>query len=352
MDSIVDFSIIVTVYNIEKYIAECLDSLLGQNDVSFEIICVDDYSSDESFRIVQDYSKRDKRIRLYKLDKNVGLASARNLGIRKANGRYIYNIDGDDKLANGALKVMYDYMSNNQLDVLSFSALSFFDSEELKKFGNENEYIRKNEYSGIWEGKRLFAELIKNDERASGNMVLYCIDSSFFKRNNLYLDEGLRYGDDRMFAIFMHAEKIMCINTPLYLRRYREGSMVTGKMKKIYLESLIVGLASELITWRSIEADEFVNSQIERYFDIRLREIDLFEKNFKDTQTEMHYLKQHPVEMYLYDRITRKKTIYDELLTEEDIIKIKKTKKLYVYGAGQIASNVTEVLENKGINDS
>lgn len=351
MESSPAFSIVITVYNIEEYIGECIESILSQSFNDFELICVDDCSSDNSYNILKQYEDTDERIHVYRLEKNVGLASARNFGIKKSCGDYIYNIDGDDKLTENALEIMYDLMKNNNLDVLSFSALSFFDDEKLKEFGDEKEYLRKNEYKGVWKGKDFFAELIKNGDRAVGNMVLYCFNSKFIKDNNLYLEEGLRYGDDRMFNIFMKAGRVMCINTPLYLRRYREGSMITGGMKKVYLESLIVGLTSELIVWREIDSNDYINSQIEKYFDMRLREIYNLEQVFKYDKSEMKYLENYKVENYLYKRITNRKSIFDGILSYETIESIKKEKELYVYGIGDISMKVSRVLEANSIKD-
>ncbi len=347
----ITFSIVITIYNIEDYIGECIESIRAQNDIDFEIICVDDCSTDKSWDVLKSYAKYDERIKLFKTEKNSGLASARNIGLRASIGEYIYNIDGDDLLAENALETMYQYMSKYELDMLSFSALSFFDDDSLHKFGTEDEYIRKNEYPGVWEGKKLFAELVKNDERVNGNMVLYCFRNSFIKDNNLYLTEGLRYGDDRMFSIFMRAHRAMCINLPLYKRRYRVGSAVTGEKKRVYLESLVVGLGSDLNTWMTSVNDCEVNRQIERYFDGRIREIDRLDKLFLNDTSEMKYLSMFPAEKYMYELFFKKRTINDELLDSDTLEMIKNARRVYIYGMGDIADRVTEVLEFHGIDD-
>ena len=172
MNKTPDFSIVITIYNLETYIGKCIESVQSQKNVSFEIICVDDCSTDNSWGIIESYARNDARIRLLKTEQNGGLATARNLGFKAAVGKYVYNIDGDDILAENALETMHEYMDNNRLDMLSFSAISFFDDDELRKFGTEDEYLRKNDYPGVWNGKKLFAELVKNDERINGNMVL------------------------------------------------------------------------------------------------------------------------------------------------------------------------------------
>ena len=120
-----DISVIVTVYNIKSYIRECIESILSQKDVEFEVICVDDASTDGSDSILDEYKKKDSRIRVLKNLKNEGLASARNKGYRLAGGEYLYNIDGDDLLAEGALYRMHQVMKEHDLDLLAFSAKAF-----------------------------------------------------------------------------------------------------------------------------------------------------------------------------------------------------------------------------------
>lgn len=88
-------SIIIPVYNVEKYLHICLDSVLAQTYTDYEVILVNDGSKDDSGKICEEYVKRDKRFSLISQD-NKGLASARNTGIKAAKGKYIYFIDSDD----------------------------------------------------------------------------------------------------------------------------------------------------------------------------------------------------------------------------------------------------------------
>ena len=149
----IEISVIVTVYNIENYIRECLDSILNQEDVNLECICVDDVSTDRSLEIVKEYAQRDQRITIIQNQKNMGLSSSRNVGFRHASGEYLYNIDGDDYLKPGALKRMYSCAKENNLDLLGFSATAFFDDETMRGFGRVDEYVRKGTYEDIVDRK-------------------------------------------------------------------------------------------------------------------------------------------------------------------------------------------------------
>lgn len=125
MEKEVNISVVVTVFNLEKYIAECLDSILCQDSISFEIICVDDQSTDASCDIIEKYVRSDPRVKLIRNPRNMGISSSRNIGFRVSVGEYLYTIDGDDKLCIGALNEMYSCAKRNSLDLLAFSAKSF-----------------------------------------------------------------------------------------------------------------------------------------------------------------------------------------------------------------------------------
>ena len=295
----IEISVIVTVYNIENYIRECLDSILNQEDVNLECICVDDVSTDRSLEIVKEYAQRDQRITIIQNQKNMGLSSSRNVGFRHASGEYLYNIDGDDYLKPGALKRMYSCAKENNLDLLGFSATAFFDDETMRGFGRVDEYVRKGTYEDIVTGPELFAKLINNNDRASSNMVLYFYRRDYFEKNNLYGIEYLRYADDSMFAMYMAAQRAMCIPDQLYMRRYRKGSVCTSPMKMYYLESLIVLFLQE----------------------------------------------------YVYKYFIAGESLYQEYPKEEDIIELKNTETIILYGAGYIADEIASILEQNQIHD-
>ena len=346
-----DISVIVTIYNIKSYIKECLDSILSQEGVKFEVICVDDASTDGSDLILDEYEKKDSCIKVLKNLRNVGLASARNKGYRYARGEYLYNIDGDDLLADRALFRMHQIMRENKLDLLAFSAKAFFDDEDSRVFGNEDDYIRRCEYPDIYSGPDLFALLMKNGDRAIANRVMYCYKRSYFLKNDLFDEEGLRYADDSMFSYYMTAQRAMCVSDQLYLRRYRVGSTITSPLKKRYLESMIVLFVSEMSRWKKAELSREVNEQIERYFDLRLKEIYRLKTMFKSDQSDMKYLQEHPMIRYFYKRFIEQEPVHADCLSNLQLDIIKKEEKIILYGAGYIATEVAKILEYNDITD-
>ena len=133
-------SVIVPIYNTEKYVVECLESIVNQTLKEIEIICIDDGSTDNSIEIVKCYSN----IKIIH-QKHSGLSIARNTGMQNANGEYIYFCDSDDVLEANALEELYNYSKKNNLDMLCFDGNTFYDQESLKnKFPYYQNYYKRH----------------------------------------------------------------------------------------------------------------------------------------------------------------------------------------------------------------
>ena len=142
-------SVIVTIYNQEKYIGKCVRSIIGQNFPNGEIILVNDGSTDRSLKICQKYAQRDSRIVIINKH-NEGLVAARKDGVLKARGEYICFVDGDDYLAKGALDHLYSIASLNNLDMVVGRPNRVYDSWGLIKWNlphiyNGERILKKNE---------------------------------------------------------------------------------------------------------------------------------------------------------------------------------------------------------------
>lgn len=109
-------SVLVAVYNVDKYLSKCLESIINQTYINLEIIIVDDGSIDTSLSICKDYEKKDTRIKVIS-KKNEGLSSARNIAIECANGQYIYMTDSDDYLLPDMIKTLVTLLLNNKADI-------------------------------------------------------------------------------------------------------------------------------------------------------------------------------------------------------------------------------------------
>ena len=114
-----EISVIVPVYNVESYLGECLDSICNQTFKDIEIICVNDGSTDRSLDILNEYVKKDERIKIIS-QQNQGLGAARNTGFDHANGNYLYFIDSDDYIKLDTLEKLYKNIISNQSDIVMF----------------------------------------------------------------------------------------------------------------------------------------------------------------------------------------------------------------------------------------
>lgn len=109
---------IVAVHRVQGYLRQCLDSILGQSFTDLELIAVDDGSTDHCAAVLDEYAARDPRIRVIHLEHNVGLGPARNVGLDYAAGEYVWFVDGDDWLAEGAVRAVVRRLRETEPDVL------------------------------------------------------------------------------------------------------------------------------------------------------------------------------------------------------------------------------------------
>ena len=145
IDKCLAVSVVIPVYNASKYIKDCIDSVLRQDGIAFEVIIVDDGSVDGSSDICDKMSESDERITAYHI-KNSGVTFARKLGVEKSNGEYICFVDADDQLADGALISMYEKVKEDNIDIL-VTAKMRVSSKGTTLLKNKKEgYMDKQQY--------------------------------------------------------------------------------------------------------------------------------------------------------------------------------------------------------------
>ena len=128
----VEISVILPVYNSEDYLKECLDSLINQTFDDFEVLCINDGSSDNSLAILREYEKTDSRITVIDQE-NQGVAKTRNNGLSLVKGNYVYFMDGDDELDKNAFKKLHDNLASNGSDFCIMKVI-FVNGVEKYKF--------------------------------------------------------------------------------------------------------------------------------------------------------------------------------------------------------------------------
>ena len=211
------FSIIIPVYNVDKYIQACLDSVLGQTFSDWEAICVNDGSTDGSPALLEKNATKDERIKVIN-QSNAGTATARNTGIRAAQGDYVFFLDSDDWLEPDSLQILANKLRGE--DILCFSGKRYFEStgeyhpadilvektyERGMDYYNENALLRRD-----------FAFVC---------VVLRVYNRLFLMRNGLFFDDDITYEDNLWVPITLYyAKTVTVIPDVLYIYRIREGS--------------------------------------------------------------------------------------------------------------------------------
>ena len=217
-------SIIVPIYNTEKYLHQCLDSILNQTYTNFEVLLINDGSTDSSGMICQEYVGRDSRFRYFEKD-NGGVASARNLGLERSGGAYITFIDSDDWVEPNYLDVLYTALKENDTDV----AISTY-----KRFAQDGVfYLRSysredDEFLNIGTRSRdSFLEILPRLGELDHSF--YSISSKLIKREiigNLLFDEQISYAEDLnfFFHLYLGVESVVYVRDYTYIYRTHDAS--------------------------------------------------------------------------------------------------------------------------------
>lgn len=226
----VGISVIVPVYNVERYVRECIDSVFNQDFDDYEVICVDDGSTDNSLQILMEYAEQSDKFHVIHQE-NGGLSNARNTGVAHSNGKYICFLDGDDLLTANALKKMWEVVKDEEIEILTYEIHSlWYENDYLQKCKNKDAYYQiKNEYHGIRSGREFFVEMMeKNDFIESACLML--ISAEWLKEKGLYFVPHVLF-EDSIYALecYFKCEKMKHMKDGLYIYRVRENSIMTEK---------------------------------------------------------------------------------------------------------------------------
>ncbi|MEZ3435941.1 MAG: glycosyltransferase [Lachnospiraceae bacterium] len=374
----IKISVLIPVYNVELYLRQCLDSVIGQTYTNLEIICIDDGSTDGSGRTLDEYAQRDARIRvLHK--KNTGYGHSMNLALEMATGDYIGIVESDDYISDN----MYDRMvkvleeESTVLDIVKSNYYEFTEDACAKRQNLKEEWcgrvIKPEEYMSLF------------DIPCSIWSAIYRRD--FLVRQNICFLEtpGASYQDTGfVFKAWITAEKVFLLNDALvFYRKDNAGSSVNSskkifcvckeimeierymqeyQLRKPYQEGGKGINTFRMYMWNyyrlplGVRAAFFVEMiqefrKIERspgfhreyWEECRWKEIhsilDDPEKFFWESNREL-------MDMEL-DRLTIKNTIYQESAVEY----LKKSEKIIIYGAGVYGRRVLEFLDRQGLRE-
>lgn len=253
-----DISVIVPVYNVEKYLVRCLDSICKQSfSGTLEVIAIDDASTDNSLAMLKEYAKTDHRIKVIEHEKNKKLSVARSTGMKAASGDYIMHVDSDDWLLPNALEILFQKSKKNNVDVLVFGF----------------QYINKK-------GKLLIhsyinSEIITTDKLKVQNFFMGATISKFVRREltekMIYENVSINSGEDLLYSteILLKANLIGIVDDVLYNYNSNPQSITNIVQAAQILNSRILLLQQiREITLKYKASSKFIENILQRFENI------------------------------------------------------------------------------------
>ncbi|MBR1647465.1 MAG: glycosyltransferase [Selenomonadaceae bacterium] len=312
-------SVIVPVYNAEKYLPACLESILNQTFTDFELLVVDDCSTDSSYVVAENYLERfGGRLKIISLPENTGSGAVpRNVGLDLSQGKYVYFMDADDFLLDTALEIFCDYAETFQAEVI-YTERGFNCVEDI---------FSQNLVESFWNPPKFASErpTLYTDDLAARvekflNLAVGMPPWEKFFRRNFLVDNDIKFPAMRIsedivwtFKIICTAKKILRVPTPLYVHRTNKISM-TGRKRtpqdeiKFWLNPMINGIDC---------LNEFMNGFeiFNRADDLRLRVLNFFAKIQLDFMAgAFKALERHEVYKIFVDEISKRNGNHSALI--------------------------------------
>ena len=240
-------SIVVPVYNVDRYLKEGIDSLLNQSVEDVEIICVDDKSTDDSLLLLSEYANKDARVKVVEMSKNSGPSSARNIGMKIATGKYITFFDADDIVSNVMYKKMIEEAEKFDVDIVQCAYQTFPEGNQIYTGFPPSQLMNPCEYiSSV------------SHLNSSSNL---CYSWRFVYRTRLleeihaHYNENVRIGEDAAFnfRMIMSARNIIYVPECLYYYRVNNMNSAMRIKHKPWMES---SLALQIADKKTV-AEEF-----------------------------------------------------------------------------------------------
>lgn len=285
------FSIIIPVYNVAQYLPACLDSVFAQTYSDYEVVCVNDDSTDDSLSVLEQYAARDARINVIS-QSNGGLSAARNTGLVHAQGDYVFFLDSDDWIEPDALKILSEKLSDE--DMVCFSGRRYLETEN--KYEEPDKMELESDISG-WEYYQKHA--LESRKFAFVCVVLRLYRRQFLQENKLKFTEGI-YHEDNMFTpvVCYYAKKVKVISDCLYDYRVRGNSIMTTRSIKHNKDILYIAntLSEFFVSKSDVEKTVVYRALTQHYQSV-----------FKNTKPEDDKVLLPMVNWELYKTVSRTK---------------------------------------------
>lgn len=236
-------SIIIPVYNAENFIARCIDSLMHQNldAAHYEILLIDDGSQDRSYTVIKEMERAHTNVRGFH-KQNGGVADARNYGIDRASGTYLYFLDNDDYLAHNTLPLLLETMEQNRLDLLCFNSIKTTEVDRIK-----SDTTLQTDNPEVMDGITYIAKKGLDSE-----VWRYIIRSEFLFATGIRfeLDKAL---EDPIFTVRLFIAAKRMAKIPIDVHRYKqEPTSVINRSGKAHAERILADLGNLAIYYNNL----------------------------------------------------------------------------------------------------
>lgn len=335
-------SVIVPVYNAEKYLNECLESLCRQTLSEIEIICINDHSNDKSLEILNRAKLADNRIIIIQNENNIGAAESRNRGIDFANGEYIHFVDADDYLEYDALEKLYHLSKHKNAD-MCFLGMKLINNDCKDKTPSGI----KGNYPNVYQGLDLLRSFVRGNEFFL-YLCLVFYRTTFVKQNHIYFNplvvgEG---GDFILRALCLANNAIVCPHKFYYYRINPDSITHKSDAKSNLLAGQIVQYGNVLRYFSQHDtADALEDFLLWQYKKIAggIQNLSNNEKEEISNKLSSNYHK------YLFEMFFRSNNIYGIEFDENTVKRIKSKGTVIIYGAGYASHEVIIQLQRKQI---
>lgn len=260
-------SVIIPVYNVEKYLEQCVNSVLAQSYKNIEIILVDDGSTDSSGKMCDEYQKKNNNVIVLHKE-NGGLASARKAGVEIAKGIYSVCVDSDDWIDEEMLSYLYHRIKNDKCDVALCNMMLEFEDTGERKFMISS--LRPDVYDLSEEDNLLYRQFLVDDD-GIGILHGICgkmIKTSLYKENQMNVPNDVFSGEDAacMYPCYMQAERVCITERVLYHYRQHDESILHVDSKRILNNwETLFNFLQEKLKFDNAEIQKIVNENLEKF---------------------------------------------------------------------------------------
>lgn len=239
-------SIVVPTYNVERYVEDCIDSLLNQTYKNKEIIVLDDASTDATVYLLKQYGNQ---IQLIQNKTNKGQGARRNEGLKQAEGNYIYFVDSDDWIEPDTIDKLVKQAEETDADLVRFNGTVFYEGDMTLLDKGNYDFSHVLENKATYSGEDI---LVKNRHSFSASPCLYLIKKDVIEENTLTFLEGVLHEDEYFTTrLFISIRSMTYLNEAFYHRRFRIASTMTENTNKHKLKSF----DSYLEVFKSLEQE-------------------------------------------------------------------------------------------------